>query len=292
MIKIKVPATSANLGVGFDVLGIALDIYNTYYVRESDKLIIEGVEEKYQTKDNLFVVAFNEVCTKLNVKKNIYVRIENDIPISRGLGSSASLYVAGALAANTLNNNKLNLQEIFEICTKLEGHPDNIASALFGGFTASLMHENKPYTKQIKVHDKYKFTVLIPDFKISTNKARNVLPHSYYREDVVSNMSSIAHLILALNDGDDKMLSIANNDKIHEPYRKTLIEDFDTLKNECLKNNAYTFTISGSGSSCLVISDDKDFSKKINTSNLKNNWTLIDCNIHLSTPIIEEITDV
>lgn len=289
MIKIKVPATSANLGVGFDTLGIALNIYNVFYIKESDSLIIEGVDKKYQNRDNLFMVAFDKVNEKLNTFKNIHLKIETNIPIARGLGSSASLIVAGATAANYLNNNKLSTQEIFQICTSIEGHPDNIAPALFGGFTSSFMHNNIPYTKKIDVHKKYKFTVLIPDFEVSTNQARSVLPSSYSREDTVSNLSNIISLCLSLNDGDDKILKISNNDKIHEPYRKTLIPDFDLLKKECLNKGAYTFMISGSGSTCLTISNDDNFSKKIDTSKCKNNWELIDCKIHNSLVEVEEL---
>ncbi len=289
MIKIKVPATSANLGVGFDTLGIALNIYNTYYVEKSDTLIIEGVDKKYQTRDNLFLVAFDKVCERLNTSMNIYLKIENDIPISRGLGSSASLIVAGAMCANYLNKNKLSTNEIFEICTSLEGHPDNIAPALFGGFTASSMHNNIPYTKQIKVNEKYKFTVLIPDFEVSTNQARQVLPNTYSIKDTVSNMSNIVGLCLSLQDGDDKLLKLSNDDKIHEPYRKTLIPDFDILKEECLNKGAYTFMISGSGSTCLVISNNDKFSNIVDTSKCKNNWKLIDCKIHNSLVEVEEV---
>ena len=289
MIKIKVPATSANLGVGFDTLGVALNIYNTFYVEESDKLIIEGVDEKYCNSDNLFVVAFNETLKRLNVSMNVYVKMESDIPISRGLGSSASLIVAGSLAANILNNNMLSMEEIFDICTKLEGHPDNIAPALFGGFTASLLHNDKPYTRKIKVNDKFRFTVLIPDFEVSTHNARTVLPKSISLSDAVSNMSNIVALCFALQDGDSNMLTISNNDKIHEPYRKSLINEFDIVKKECLKNGAFTFMISGSGSTCLAISEDKNLSKKINTTKLSNKWQIIDCEIHEDTPIIEVV---
>ncbi|HQB33076.1 MAG TPA: homoserine kinase, partial [Erysipelotrichaceae bacterium] len=125
MIKIKVPATSANLGVGFDTLGVALNIYNTFYIEESEVLSIEGVDKEYQNRNNLFMIAFDRVNEKLNTYKNIKLKVEANIPIARGLGSSASLIVAGALAANHLSNNKLTMEEVFQICTAIEGHPDN-----------------------------------------------------------------------------------------------------------------------------------------------------------------------
>lgn len=280
MIKIKVPATSANLGVGFDTLGLALNIYNTFYIQESTALVIEGVDEKYQNRDNLFMQAFDKVNEKLNTFKNIHLKVEANIPIARGLGSSAAFIVGGALAANHLNDCKLTTQEIFDICSAIEGHPDNIAPALFGGFTTSFMVGNVAYTKKITVDEKYKFTLLIPDFEVSTSQARKVLPEEYSKEDVVNNLASIVSFCLALNDGDDKILKLANNDKIHEPYRKSLIPDFDLLKNECLSKGAYTFMISGSGSTCLAISDDDNFSKKIDISNTKSSWQLIDCKVH------------
>lgn len=289
MIKIKVPATSANLGVGFDTLGVALNIYNTFYIEESEQLSIEGVDKKYQNRNNLFMIAFDRVNEKLNTFKNIKLKIEAKIPIARGLGSSASLIVAGAVAANYLNDNKLTILEIFQICTAIEGHPDNIAPAIFGGLTSSFMCDDVPYTKKIAVHKKYKFTLLIPDFEVSTSLARSVLPASYSKEDTVSNLSRIISLYLSLNDGDDSILKIANNDRIHEPYRKELIPDFDLLKQECLNKGAYTFMISGSGPTCLTISDDEYFSKKINVSKAKSNWKLIDCRIHNSLVEVEEI---
>ena len=220
MFKIKVPATSANLGVGFDTLGIALNIYNTFYFKESEELVIEGVDKKYQNRNNLFMVAFDKVNEKLNTFKNINLKIAADIPIARGLGSSASLIVAGAIVANCLNDNKLTIQELFQICTSIEGHPDNIAPAIFGGFNASFVHNNISYAKRIVVDKKYKFTVLIPDFEISTNKARTVLPSSYSKEDAISNLSKIIGFCLSLNDGDDKILRLSNNDKIHEHIEK------------------------------------------------------------------------
>ena len=289
MIKIKVPATSANLGVGFDTLGIALNIYNTFYVEESEFLLIEGVDKKYKNRNNLFMIAFDKVNERFNTFKNIHLKIEANIPIARGLGSSASFIVAGAIAANYLNNNKLKVEEIFKICTSLEGHPDNIAPAIFGGLNASFMYNDIPYSKKINVHKKYKFTVLIPDFKVSTSLARKVLPSLYSKEDTVNNLSNIVSLCLSLNDGDDNVLKLSNNDKIHEPYRKNLIPDFDLLKQQCLNKGAYTFMISGSGPTCLVISNDDSFSKKIDTSKTKNKWKLIDCKVDNTVVEVEEL---
>ncbi len=289
MIKIKVPATSANLGVGFDTLGMALNIYNTFYIEESDELSIAGISKKYQNRNNLFMIAFDKVNEKLNTFKNINLKVETNIPIARGLGSSASLIVAGAVAANYLNDNKLTIQEIFQICTAIEGHPDNIAPAIFGGLTSSFVADGIPYTKKIDVHEKYKFTVLIPDFEVSTSQARAVLPAFYSKEDTVSNLSNIISFYLSLNDGDEKILKLSNNDKIHEPYRKALIPDFDLLKKECLHKGAYAFMISGSGPTCLAISDDDNFSNKLDVSETENNWELIDCKIHNSLIEVEEL---
>ena len=197
--------------------------------------------------------------------------------------------MAGAIAANYLNNNKLKVEEIFKICTSLEGHPDNIAPAIFGGLNASFMYNDIPYSKKINVHKKYKFTVGIPDFKVSTSLARKVLPSLYSKEDTVNNLSNIVSLCLSLNDGDDNVLKLSNNDKIHEPYRKNLIPDFDLLKQQCLNKGAYTFMISGSGPTCLAISNDDNFSRKIDVSKTKNSWKLIDCKIHKTLIEVEEL---
>ncbi|WP_026339000.1 homoserine kinase [Fusobacterium russii] len=280
MIKIKVPATSANLGPGFDTMGIALDIFNTFYVEKSEQLIIENVEEEFKNRNNLFVIAYDKTLAAKNLKANIYVKFETCIPLSRGLGSSSSLVVAGVLAANYLYDLALTKQEMLNICNEIEGHPDNIAPCLLGGFVTTVLENGLPHYKKIEVDKKFKFTVMIPDFEVKTSEARAVMPKQIAVEDAVYSLSRAISLCFALQDGDEERLKISYDDKIHEPYRRKLIPDYEALKIEVIKNGALAFLISGSGSTCLAISRDENFSEKINTKSLKAKWTLIDCNVH------------
>lgn len=280
MISIKVPATSANLGPGFDTMGMALNIFNIFYVEKSEDLVIENVEEEFKNRNNLFVIAYDRALATKNIKANIYVKFETCIPLSRGLGSSSSLVVAGVLAANHLYNLALTKQEMLNICNEIEGHPDNIAPCLLGGFVSTVIDKSIPHCKKIDVNEKFKFTVMIPNFEVKTTAARAVMPKQISIEDAVYSLSRAVSLCFALQDGNEERLAISFDDKIHEPYRRTLIPDFFDLRDEVLKKGALAFMISGSGSSCIAISTDKEFSRKIDTKKLKAEWKLIDCELH------------
>lgn len=283
MIEIKVPATSANLGPGFDTFGMALNIFNTFYVDNSDDLNIENVDDKFKNRENLFVVAYDKTLEYKGIfeKKGLYLKFENiQIPISRGLGSSSSLVVGGVIAANNLHNLNLSEKELLQICNSIEGHPDNVAPCLLGSFVTSVVNEFEiSHYKKIKVHDKFFFTVMIPDFKVETLEARKVMPRYIEIKDAIYSMSRAISLCFALQEGDERALNCSFEDKIHEPYRKNLIPDFENLKKEALEKGALAFIISGSGSTCLAISTDKNFSTKINLENLKANWELLDCSV-------------
>ena len=145
--KIKTPATSANLGVGFDCFGIALDLFNTFDVKLSDKDHLENVEEQFNNPDNLFLKAYHKGCESIGVSDSVSIIFDTQIPCSRGLGSSASLITAGLFCASALHNNALTKDEIFQLASLMEGHPDNVAPCIFGGMTISLHQDNKFITK-------------------------------------------------------------------------------------------------------------------------------------------------
>ena len=268
------------MGPGFDTMGIALDIFNIFYAEKSDSLIIENVDEEFKNRDNLFVVAYDKTLATKNLKADVYVKFETVIPLSRGLGSSSSLVVAGVLAANHLHKLGLSMQEMLNICNEIEGHPDNVAPCLLGGFVTSVVENGIPHCKKINVNKKFKFTVMIPDFEVKTLDARAVMPKQIEIKDAVYSLSRAISLCFALQNGDEERLKISFDDKIHEPYRRTLIVDYDDLKKEALEKGALAFLISGSGSTCLAISTDENFSKKIDTGKLKSKWELKDCNVH------------
>lgn len=282
MIKLKVPATSANIGPGFDCLGLAYSFYNEYNIEKSDKMLIEGCDPAFNTKKNEFNIAFEKTMKVLN-KKGSYHVVENPfVPASRGLGSSANVIVAGCKAANLLyGNGKLSDDEIFQIATNVEGHPDNIAPAIFGGLTASVMFENGYYFhKKYKVSNKLYFTVLIPDFKTSTKIARKLLPKKYKKEEMVHTISHCILLVEALQSGNFDLLKMVCKDVVHEPYRKRLIKDYDLIKKTVEKNGDAVLLISGSGPTLLAISKNKNFARNLKLKNTKSNWIVKELKIY------------
>lgn len=280
MIRIKVPATSANLGPGFDTFGLALNLFNTFYVEKAEDIVLENVEEEFRNENNIFVVAYTKTLAGCGKKAGIYVKFETKIPVSRGLGSSSSLVVAGVLAANSLHHLQLSTQEMLKICVEIEGHPDNVAPCLLGGFVISLLDKNSIYTQKLEVHSKFVFSVLIPDFEVKTSEARKVLPKNISLQDGVFTLSRAVLLCFALQKGEEDNLSLFFQDRMHEPYRKTLISDYEALQKEVMQKGGLAFMISGSGSACLAISLDKDFSKTLNLSGMRAKWKAMDCRLY------------
>ncbi len=254
MIRIKVPATSANFCIGFDTLGVALSIYNEYSFDKSDYDFLEGFENLYMNENNLVLTSYKKFFTEFNIP---YIpvkikQIKQNIPNSRGLGSSAACIVAGILAANKLSESNFDKEKLLSLSCQIEGHPDNVAPCLLGGFVVSIV-DKRVNTIKYKVSSKLKFNVFIPNFKLSTEEARKVLPDTYSRKDVVYNLSRMAFLSDALKNGNFETLKLILDDKIHEPYRIKLIPNAIDLKEEINKEDAILI-ISGSGSTMLSIS--------------------------------------
>lgn len=289
---VKVPATSANLGPGFDSLGCALTMYNTLtFEKMKFGLRIQGFPSKYRNARNLAVVAYNRTLKKLGRKQSgLKVSIETNIPVCRGLGSSAAIIVAGVLAANELEKGNLSKQEILEICTEIEGHPDNIAPALFGGLTASFVKDEKPYTVEYKINPKWHFIALIPDFKLSTHKARKALPKSVPFEDAVFNVSRVAALLKSLENGDEEILKNVLFDKLHQDYRSPLIEEYDIIEKTVRNLGAEAFYLSGAGPTLMAITSNSnlynDIDKALNET-LKNKWEVVPLEIDYNGATIE-----
>ena len=274
-IKVKVPATSANLGSGFDCVGIAYELYNVFEFEKTDTgLEILGCESKYATEDNLAYIAYRAVCERIGVDPSVRITIlETNVPNSRGLGSSATFICAGAFAAYKLHPNSLSHEDVLEICTEIEGHPDNIAPALYGSLCSAVME--KEFTKAVKfsVSPKIHFTVLIPDFQVKTEDARHQLPELVDRSDAVYNMSRVALLPYAFENGDFDLLKIVTKDRIHQKYRKKLFKNIDDIKKAAYSCGAASFVISGAGSTCLCMSD-KPIANELNQiiKNMPNGW--------------------
>src|SRR3989339_644963 len=264
-IKIKIPATTSNFGSGYDVLGAARKLYNEFEVdyepsnkSECVNLEISG-EGEYELPRNNKNIICKTLLFALNKLKTGKYRFEiksiNRIPLTKGLGSSASARLAGLIAANRICNNKLSEKEILEIATKLEGHPDNIVPALFGGLCICNFDEKNVIYNKIKMPNDLKAVFCVPDFEISTDNARKILPDKVFLKDAVFNSGRVGFFISAINQKKYELLSIAMDDKIHQPYRKKLIPGADKVFKSAIKSGAYGVCISGSGPTILAISN-------------------------------------
>lgn len=250
MIKIDVPATSANLGSGFDALGIALTLHNEVWMEESDTLQISSKDAIAvpQNETNLIYWAAKQVYEQCGKKLDgIKLIQKNNIPMARGLGSSSACIVAGITGANHLLGNPLSQQDLIDLAAKIEGHPDNTTPALEGGLVVSAMEGNHVYSVSVPVSDKIRFAVFIPPFELKTEKARSVLPEQYSRKDAVYNLSRSALMTASLFSGKLNNLRVAVQDKIHQPYRSGLIEHVDTVFEISYQLGSLGTYISGAG---------------------------------------------
>ncbi len=277
---VRVPATTANLGPGFDSVGCAFTLYNTLtFTLCGEGLSFSNCNEKYANEDNLAYIGFNDVYTYL--KKDIpCVNISFDsisVPVSRGLGSSAALIVAGAVAANHFWGNTLSKEELLKICNEIEGHPDNLSPAIYGGLTASLTQDGIPYSVPYTIHPSLKFVALVPDFELLTSVARSVLPKEISFKDAIFNSSHLAVLLKALETGNKELISISLKDKLHQPYRRGLIKGYDEAEKIALDLGAVSFCLSGAGPTCLCITDNDSFAENIEKAlKEKNlNWQVL-----------------
>lgn len=256
MIKIQVPGTSANIGPGFDAFGLALSIYNTFSFEEKSdgKLTIRGVERKYQSTTNLVYRSMQMVFKKTDCHpKGLYIHSAVNIPISRGLGSSASCIVGGLFGANALCGNPLTTEELFDMAVTLEGHPDNVAPAIFGGLVVSMNDQGKNIYIKNEVHPCYEFFALVPDFNLATTDARKVLPKKITYSDAIHNLPRATMTYLALTNGSEEILKVSMKDRLHQPYRKKLIPHYDVITRKARDLGSLNTCISGAGPTILAI---------------------------------------
>ncbi len=268
--RISAPATTANMGPGFDCLGMALSLYNEIGIEE----ISEGTEviNCESTKDlpreeNLVYTTILDTFKKYNFEyKGFRLHmLKCDIPISRGLGSSASAIVLGIMAADYLMGNIMSTQEIIDFATEIEGHPDNVTPAVVGGMVTALNNDGSVVYSKVPVFNLFKFAVMVPDFKVGTSDARKVLPDTYSREDCVYNIARASMLINAMNFGEAHKLRVCFEDKIHQPYRGLLIDNMKLIFEKAKEEGSYGEFISGSGSTLIAVihKDNDKFLKKM-----------------------------
>ncbi len=263
-VTIRVPATTANLGPGFDAFGCALSLYTEVTFEETESgLEITGCDEQYAGPDNIAYTAYCAVLASLSEEvRGVKIHIDSQIPICRGLGSSAALLVAGAIGANVLRGNRLSTQGLLNITNAMEGHPDNLAPALYGGLTASMVDNGLPVTVNFPLHPAWEIFALVPDFELSTHVARGALPTDYDRADAVYNIAHGALVLKALELGDEKLLHKAMQDRIHQPYRKKMIQDYEAIESY-VRTTGAAFCLSGAGPTLLCITRDAGLKEKL-----------------------------
>ena len=261
-IKVKIPATTANCGPGFDSIGIACTYYNELEVTELDtdeiqlEVTGEGEGTIPATRENIVCQAMEKVFQRVGYEcKGIRLNMHNNIPLARGLGSSAAAIVGGLFAANELSGSKLTRNDLFELATEMEGHPDNVAPAIFGGITVSMMNDGKPSYLRFMPPKPLYMIVAIPQFRLATKTARSVLPKEVPHADAVFNLSRTAMLVTALNQGKYEYLAQALEDKLHQPYRMPLIQGMQDVVTLAQEAGAYGCVISGAGPSLIAFAD-------------------------------------
>jgi len=264
MIKIRIPATTANLGPGFDCLGLALKLYLNLEVEEIEKGLVieyqgEGAE-KFSTKkkeDTLIWKSINLVLKRTYNdihKKGLKIRVLNEIPVTRGLGSSASAIIGGIVGATRFYNIDLTNQEMLELALSLEGHMDNIVPALIGGLTLVYKtgREEIKWTR-IKTPLDLRIVVAIPGFSLNTKEMRKVLPQKVALPEAIFNLSRSALLVNTLQNSDWDVLAEAMEDRLHQPYRAPFIPGIEDMFSQIKKRGLAGVALSGSGPSVVSL---------------------------------------
>lgn len=259
-ISAYIPATSANMGPGFDCMGIALDLWNEIHAEPSDATLIEiaGYGEATLPRDesNLVVACMRllyERCHKPMPK--VHLRMINRIPIASGLGSSAAALVGGLLIANAFLDSPFTRAEILRIAVEDEGHPDNVAPAFLGGATLAYLHEDGVTHVQLPLRDNFTFACVTPDFPLLTETARGILPAMVARADAVFNVAHASFLTAALTTGNIALLRRALADRLHQDARQALIPGFAAVVDAARDAGAIGTVLSGAGPTVLAFAE-------------------------------------
>ncbi len=264
-VKMRIPASTSNLGPGLDTLGLALSLYNYIDVVERSGTGVavqvkgEGEKELPRNKGNLIYQSMKEVFKRVKyTHKRLEILCVNQIPMGRGLGSSGSARLGGIIAANILAGAGLGREEIIELAADMEGHPDNVAPSMVGGLVVANRHRRKVKFFKITPGHPIKAILVVPSFKLNTRDARTVLPKSIPLQDVVFNIGHTALLVGALVSGNTSMLRSAMDDRIHQPYRESLVPNMKEVFQAGLHSGALGVFLSGSGPTIVALIDDQE----------------------------------
>ncbi len=277
-VTVIVPATTANLGVGFDCLGAALSMYNEFRFAvlegEPDLTItVTGEEADKVSRDrsNLVYQSFLKVYEKLNrTPPRVKIDIKLGVPFARGLGSSATAIVGGLIGANELAGKPLTEVEIRDLAIAIEGHPDNVVPAYLGNCRLSIGELGNWQICEIPWHSAVIPIVAIPNFELSTEEARKVLPTTISRSDAIFNISRMGLLLRGLATNNGEWLATALEDKLHQPYRKQLITGYDEVKAAAIAAGAWGMVISGAGATLLALTNSENKANVV--SAMKQAW--------------------
>jgi homoserine kinase len=261
-VTVKVPATTANLGPGFDCLGAALTLYNQFKFTltpdSATQIAVSGTEaDKVSTdRNNLLYQSFAKLYHHLGkTPPEVAMEIELGVPLARGLGSSATAIVGGLVGANQLAGSPLTQAEVMELAIAIEGHPDNVVPALLGNCLLSVGERGNWQICDIPWHSSIVPVLAIPDFELSTEAARSVLPRQLDRADAIFNIAHLGLLLRGLESGRGEWLQAALEDRLHQPYRQALIHGYETVKTAAIATGAYGTVISGAGPTLLALAD-------------------------------------
>ena len=257
MITVRVPATTANLGPGFDCLGLALRLHNTVSLELSDSFEVEitgeGADTLARDQRNLVLrsaLHLARVCGKQVA--GLRLRQENTIPLARGMGSSSAAIVGGLVAANELLSLGMASAELVRVAAEIEGHPDNVAPALLGGLTVCCIESGQLYTERFPAPEGLRAVVAVPDFKVSTEDARKVMPRDIPHADGVYNTTHAAMTLACLITGRYALLRGAMRDRLHQPYRAHLVPGFEPALDAAREAGALGAAMSGSGPTLIA----------------------------------------
>ncbi len=273
--RIKTPATSANLGPGFDSLGLAITLYNEVYIKSSRYHSIsikgEGANNVRLKRNNLFISIFNDIYAELVGHKDTFrFEFKNNIPFARGLGSSSAVIVSAIACAYNMADIKADKRVVLNRALEYEPHPDNIAPAVYGGFVSSVVENGEVYSLKKELSKRIKAVMVVPDKPMSTSHSRTKLDKNFSIEKMVYNISRASLLSSAFFSENWEMLKVASKDCMHQDKRMLALPELKNVQKMALKDGALMSTLSGSGSSFFTLCYEKD-AQKI-TNNLKREF--------------------
>ena len=303
-VSVKVPATTANLGPGFDCMGMALPIYNTITIEETvlpgTGIEINAINDDASADDLLFEhIPLDETSIIYKAVELLYnsigqtpselkITVQSQIPIARGLGSSASVIVGGLIAANELLGKPADEVALLSIATEVEGHPDNVTPAIVGGLVITSQEDDGSIVyKKLDWPEEWSITVCVPDYELSTDISRSVLPKEVPMADAVFNAKRLGMFVHAVHTKDAELIKLALQDRLHQPYRMKLVPGLDKIiENLKHEENVLGCVLSGAGPSIIVISQKNGLDKI--KSIVKDTWEDMNVKVNIMTLPVEQ----